>query len=341
MGQFSRIEIDVPLEITGSGVLEMTNPGRSFEVEFGKIVNGTGHEIRLGGGTTLLERDEGLTNNGILRLTGTEQVYVGSLNLANNGSIIAEGSGEHRIYTGPAVFTNRGTLHAKGSGGITIGSSRASSFETASNKVIVDDGSSLTKEEGDYNQSDGSTTVNGVLTLEDGVLNLSGGSLGGSGTVNADVSNTGGTVGPGNSPGILSVLGDYAQTAGASLLVEIGGLVAGTQFDVLDVSGVATLAGLLDLQLIDGFLGSIAAGDEFTFMNYSSLVGGFGSFSVNGVSGLDIGTTGLYFDIEYGDTSVKLTVEEKKVAGVPDGGSTVFLLLVSLGALAGWRRGRR
>ena len=42
-------------------------------------------------------------------------------------------------------------------------------------------------------------------------LQLTGGVLGGDGTVIANVSNTGGTVAPGASPGTLTINGDYTQ----------------------------------------------------------------------------------------------------------------------------------
>jgi hypothetical protein len=60
-----------------------------------------------------------------------------------------------------------------------------------------------------------------------GIIRVFSCSLEGSGTINADLFNrNGGSVGPGNSPGLLSVIGDYTQDATSSLLIEIGGLTA-------------------------------------------------------------------------------------------------------------------
>jgi hypothetical protein len=62
-----------------------------------------------------------------------------------------------------------------------------------------------------YSQAAGVTTVNGSLSADS--VAITGGRLQGIGTVTANVSNTGGTVTPGNSPGILDILGKlYARS---------------------------------------------------------------------------------------------------------------------------------
>ncbi|MEA2422329.1 MAG: hypothetical protein QOF55_1428, partial [Thermoleophilaceae bacterium] len=78
-------------------------------------------------------------------------------------------------------------------------------------------------------------------------LSVGGGTLRGGGTVVAPsgVSNSGGTVHPGHSPGTLSITGDYTQTSGGTLAVDVTGTTAGTGYSQLAVSGTATLAGAL------------------------------------------------------------------------------------------------
>ena len=109
----------------------------------------------------------------------------------------------------------------------------------------------------------GQFTNNGVsqissgktLTVSGGAENTAGSNLQGAGTLN--VSGTTftnrGDVNPGTSPGILSITGDYVQDSTGALNIEIGGLVAGTDFDQLDISGTATLAGTLNVSLISSF----------------------------------------------------------------------------------------
>lgn len=94
-----------------------------------------------------------------------------------------------------------------------------------------------------------------------------------------DVFTNSAVVRPGDSPGILTIDGNYEQTALGSLEIEIGGLTAGTQHDRLVVNGNATLAGRLDLPLINAFTPSV--NDEVTILTAGgSISGGFDSIHV-------------------------------------------------------------
>ncbi len=115
----------------------------------------------------------------------------------------------------------------------------------------------------------GTTTVDaGTLVVEgsitSGVTVNSGATLGGSGSVGAVTVNSGGVVAPGSSPGILNT-GDFSLKAGATLTSQIGGTTVGTQYDQINVTGSVTLAGTLDLVLINNF--NPASGNEFIIIN--------------------------------------------------------------------------
>jgi hypothetical protein len=118
----------------------------------------------------------------------------------------------------------------------------------------------------DYLQGSGLTTVaeGAELEVSVGVADFQGGSLTGRGLVDAVVQIGAASVGPGGSPGTLSVEGNYTQGTDSALDIEIGGLVPGDEHDVLAVAGDATLGGTLELTLYDGFLPSL--GDEFTIL---------------------------------------------------------------------------
>ncbi len=127
--------------------------------------------------------------------------------------------------------------------------------------------------DGVYAQSAGSTTVDSTLTVTGGVSML-GGTLGGTGDVQADVINTGGTVAPGNSPGILDIYGDYTQSADATLLLELAGRDPDVpEFDRLRVTGIATLDGTARVELLDAF--EPAPGDEFRVLSAAVRLGQF------------------------------------------------------------------
>ena len=111
----------------------------------------------------------------------------------------------------------------------------------------------------------GTVNVSGVLDSNTGLLNagtvnlLSGGMLKGNGTINANVNNTGGTVAPGASPGILTITGNYVQGPTGVLALEIGGTTPGTQYDQLIVTGNAVLGGTLNTTLVNGFVPVVGA----------------------------------------------------------------------------------
>jgi hypothetical protein len=55
--------------------------------------------------------------------------------------------------------------------------------------------------------------------------------------------NNASVVSPGTSPGVLTVNGNFAQTASGTLSLELNGPTAGTEYDRLAVAGTVTLAG--------------------------------------------------------------------------------------------------
>lgn len=94
----------------------------------------------------------------------------------------------------------------------------------------------------------GTLIVNGQLTEKAGsygnLFSLYSGKVGGTGTIYASrgLSNSGGTVSPGNSIGTLSLVGNYTQVAQGKLLIEVA---SPTSNDVLAITGSASLGGTL------------------------------------------------------------------------------------------------
>jgi outer membrane autotransporter protein len=95
----------------------------------------------------------------------------------------------------------------------------------------------------------------------------SGGTLGGSGTLGDVTVSSGGTLAPGNSPGILNV-NSLTLNAGSVTQMEIDGPTPGTGHDQINVTTTATLDGTLDL--VFGFVP--ADGDQFNLINAGNLV---------------------------------------------------------------------
>jgi hypothetical protein len=144
----------------------------------------------------------------------------------------------------------------------------------------------------------------GASLLLNGVSPLSG-----AGTLNANLAN-GGAVVPGASPGTLTIAGgnNYQQAATGTLLLELGGTSAGTQYSQLAVAGAASLAGGLKLCLINGFIPQ--PGDTFQVLTCAARVGTF-----SGISGPQ--PAGTVWIPQYTGTNVTLTLASQVSLTVP------------------------
>lgn len=113
---------------------------------------------------------------------------------------------------------------------------------------------------------------NGVL--RPGSLNLAGGRLEGEGSVilNGSLTNSG-IIAPGNTTGLLALAkGNFMQTASGILAIDLGGIHSG-EFDRLEVHrGNGSLAGGLQVSLVDGFLPTV--GNVFEFLWVEEVLSG-------------------------------------------------------------------
>ncbi|MGA1129861.1 MAG: autotransporter-associated beta strand repeat-containing protein, partial [Chthoniobacterales bacterium] len=126
----------------------------------------------------------------------------------------------------------------------------------------------------------GQVLVNGRATVSAGGLLINGeftansltvlrnALLGGAGTIFGNVLNNG-TVSPGNSPGTLTIVGNYTQGSTGNLAMEIAGP---SNFDRLVVSGTATLAGTLTVTTVNG--GTLSFGDKYQFLSAGGGISG-------------------------------------------------------------------
>ncbi|HWB52861.1 MAG TPA: hypothetical protein VG722_01670, partial [Tepidisphaeraceae bacterium] len=123
--------------------------------------------------------------------------------------------------------------------------------------------------------NDAAIDIGGTLATEHlNAVNIgNGGTLLGAGEVKTPVFlEAGGTVAPGDDPGILTVDGDYTQSANTILSIEIGGPTLGTDYSQLLVGGAASIAGELDVVFINSYVPT--AGD-FVILDSASLSGMF------------------------------------------------------------------
>ncbi len=115
------------------------------------------------------------------------------------------------------------------------------------------------------NLSGGKLTTKTLLKGDSGTFNFTGGTLSAE-TVGFSLVNNGGTIAPGNSPGMTHVMGDLVLNSG-TLEIEVGGTGMG-DYDKLVVDGETTLGGTLKVVPFDlgGGLYVPALGDTFLLM---------------------------------------------------------------------------
>jgi hypothetical protein len=169
--------------------------------------------------------------------------------------------------------------------------------------VLVNPGRTITRNSDTWVQTGGLVMCDGLINVINSVYLLEGGYLSGTGVVRSPTTNSGGVVSPGASPGVLTIEGTYTQTAGGSLLIEVGGPIAGSGYDRLVVTSTASLSGTLTAYRIDGYEPNI--GDTFDILTATAVTGTFSNiqspeFSVTYLpSAVRLTYTGPFCDPDY------------------------------------------
>jgi outer membrane autotransporter protein len=229
-----------------------------------------------------------VTNGGIGGVSG-ETLFTGGSD-GGNARAITNGNGIFDISGLTTAGMRIGSI--EGSGNYFLGNKTLSvggnNLSTTLSGVIRDGGlyggtgGSLTKVGTGTltltgnNTYTGATTVNAGSLIVDGsiasaqTLVNAGGLLGGRGSLGGKLVNNG-IVSPGDSPGRLTVIGNYAQSASGTLRIQIAGL-APNEYSLLAVNGHASLGGTLQLVGLGGF--TLHVGDQVTFLTANGGVSG-------------------------------------------------------------------
>jgi hypothetical protein len=204
-----------------------------------------------GSGTTSIGGTTTLGGGALYALDG-HTLNLGPTTNWSAGIVGVGGSGDATVNIGAGDVLNvTGNVNTQGSGGghwnnegtinRVTSSGTANFFKpvTSSGAINVHTGtlsfdSGLTQTSG-VTAIDAGTTLGGAIALEGGVLK-------GAGSASGSVTNTGGTVAPGASPGKLSIGGNYAQSAG-TLEAEVAGTGQGSTYDWLAVGGNVAING--------------------------------------------------------------------------------------------------
>jgi hypothetical protein len=304
----------------GTGILDH-GMGEILMYESAEALNRSQH-LKTGGGLTILQNAKYENRNIFTQSAGTTEIgRAGSGGLFNGGLFENNGTLNHdggttAIAAGGTLVNNSRINQNDGSISVLSGGQLSNDNLLEINGGTVDvsaggaiNGIGITTQNGGTLRVDGEMIQTGFNGFAPHGLTINGGTLEGTGTVRANVANLGGTVGPGNSPGTLTIDGDYTQGPGGTLAMEIESLVS---FDILDISGDAMLAGILDLTVDAGYAAAAMDGDTFTIVEWDSFSGAFDT-----VNGLNF-ATGKFFTLDYGVAGLTLTVNAETVVAVSE-----------------------
>lgn len=281
--------VDAPLTwsladdtLTNTGTISLSNAnltlsqtGLARSTLGGTVDIPTGRVLAVGGGR-VAQLGESLTGGGTLAVT--------SATVDGGTFTVPSGLALHlRATTVDAPFVNEGLTWAitnsamlgsvSNATGATLriaanGESGGTSLNVANG--FVNDGSiELTSTVGGYNAE--LSIGSGALTNgPSGTIAVLPG-LGGARTITGSVNNQGLLSMTPGAAVLLSIGGNFASTG--SIVMDLGGLAAGTQHDRINVSGTISLDGALDVGLFNAYVPSID--DSFTLLSGSAVTGQF------------------------------------------------------------------
>ncbi len=323
------------------GAVELTNNG-TFEIKStgGGISNRDGfdNDLRFNNNGTLAKRPDSIGLSFIsveFDNTGTVHVQDGQLNASNclplNGTTLERGTWILEDNTSLSldfgasspILTNNASITLRGADAnfVNLPNGQNVSFLNDDNGTLnLEDGATFTV--GGEFENDGTTTVDeqsalNVGTIDnDGSMTVNGtlgfgqesrwqsGTLGGSGTVNGTRLRNSATTSPGQSPGQLTINAEFINEPLGVIQIELAGTTAATEYDVLTINGPLTLAGTLDVVLLDGF--EPTPSDTFTVIAANSISGDFDNAPNDGSGTGTLTTADGTFTVQYGATTIVL-----------------------------------
>ena len=289
---------------------------------------GANRKVNLGGaGATLTWGDSGFTANNTALVLGAADAD-GTLTWENPISFRASGAWERTILvnngsaavdaiiTGALQGGGTNSLNKTGTGTLVLA---ASNTYTGQTKVTA-----------------GTLLVNGSLVAASAVTVGSSATLGGNGIINGAVTvQAGGTLAPGNSPGLLTV-GSLTLEADSLTSFEINGTGRGTTFDAVDIltGGALQFGGNFSM----AFGGALSNGilDLFSFDTVST--GNFTSVTSTGTYAGTWSKSGDDWSLTSGGKTLTFSELTGDLGVIPEPAAWTLLVLA---AVLGLRRNPR
>ena len=243
----------------------------------------TGGGFRVQGGTFNVRPSHALENRGLLHFAATSTPFVLQGNFRNQGRVMYGTTSGPCLLSAPGseiVNAQSGTWDFVEEGGtidpLSYGFNNYGTvnYQAATASVagwyFNQAGATTSFRRGTARFTTGLNANGGRLHLDGGTcagnvylmgMGGVGGTLGGTGMVAGYVNQMDGTLAPGHSPGALSIGDSYTQHSNATLQIEIGGKIPGTEYDQLLVASNASVKGALTVELYGGYVP--AAGRRF------------------------------------------------------------------------------
>ncbi|MDZ4780139.1 MAG: PEP-CTERM sorting domain-containing protein [Planctomycetia bacterium] len=314
----------------------------TYNLSGGEVVVSAGR-VQIGHWHTM-DATMNVSGTGVLRTLSDVHVASESDGPANKGVLNQSGG---MVDVGGNLIV---AFHAAGTGDINLS---AGELHSRQNVLVGDAGLGTITQTGGTHIVEGDLTIgvqatsDGLYTLDGGVLDMTGGSMsygaglaaqfafeGGTlknaGTINFDLVNSGGTLAPGASPGTTNIIGAYTITnASANYQVELAGTTQGTGYDFLNVSGIATLGGKLEVLLASSgpVLGDTDADNDVDITDLNNVRNNF--------AGAGLGDTDDDGDVDITDlNNVRNNFGGSSAGFVPNVGDS-FTVLTAAGGRVG------
>ena len=276
---------------TGSPTPTLTVTNKMlWSLSFGLPQTNTPNLVIPNGSTMFLQgnRDKSLAGN--FNLGGTVEHTEAKLTLGSLTTINASGiyniSANNFINLGnasSATFENNGQFNISKDGLVISGSSgEGDSFTNKTSGIFNRNGGTGTTTISAPFTNDGMVmqSTTGTLSFSSSFNNTSTGEIKGVGTYSFSSLTQNGTISPGNFIGSLAL--NQLDNTNGILNIELqddGDLdpmttgTAGTDYDLLNITGAATLGGTLNLSFLGGYLPTV--GNKFTIMTCNPCSGAF------------------------------------------------------------------
>ena len=266
-----------------------------------------------------------------LNKTGTGQLELRGANNYNGDTVVSGGTllvATGASITGSASQLSGGTLDVRGTIGSITQSGGTLLVSGTAGTTVINSGTSTVNSGGII----GSATINGSLLSVNGsagdVLVNSGGTLGGSGSVQGLTLN-GGTVAPGNSPGLLTAY--ELNGSNGTFQFQLGApTTRGTTYDAINVTTLLTLGANtgFTFETLNSY--TYAMGDVYDLFDFASIdVSAFdNSVLLAALPDLDTANSNLTWDVNsFNADGIVNVIPEPSTLSLMFGGLTGLIAL--------------